>query len=241
MNGSVASPAHHAQRFRCAARVRPALRTIAVAIACVAPLAHGQVFKCVDANGGTTYQQEPCAGGQQGRALNLKTDKETAPAPDLTPQWSAAASEGRIATGMPRRWVIEALGSPAERRSARSGETGSEIWVYVRANEMTRVGFVGDVVVWTVRDAVKAPEAARSSEARNKVAAGRHCDEVRAELGPADRQEPVADVDAATGQARGPTGTRYVYEPGPGDGGIRLSFTCFDNRVIDIARALYAR
>jgi hypothetical protein len=214
----------------------------AVALVGLAPvLATAQVYKCVDASGATTYQQEPCAGGQQGRALNLKPEKDTPAQPDMTPQWSAAASEGRVVTGMPRQFVTQALGAPAERRPPRTGEAGGEVWVYVKANEMTRVGFVGDVVAWTMRDAVKSPEAVRTADARNKVAAGRNCDEVRAELGPADRQENVTDLDPATGQARGVAATRYIYEPGPSDGGVRLSFTCIENRVLDIGRTLYAR
>jgi len=200
-----------------------------------------QVYKCVDGKGNVTYQQEPCAGGQQGRALEIKQAPAAPAAPDLTPQWAEAAAEGRVITGMPKRFVVQALGQPGERRPPRAGESGGEVWVYVKGDGATRVGFVGDVVAWTTHDAAKPAEGAPRADARNRVSAGRACDEVLAELGPADRQEPVRDVDPATGQARGLDGTRYVFEPGPADGRIRLTFTCFGNQVVDVARALDAR
>ena len=49
----------------CAA-IRFTTRATAVIVALLAAPAVAQVFKCVDKNGHTTYQQSSCTGGQQG-------------------------------------------------------------------------------------------------------------------------------------------------------------------------------
>ncbi len=213
-----------------------------LALATLAPL-QAQVYKCVDTAGRTTYQQAPCTGAQQGRPLQMQPDNGSTRGPETTAAWSAAVAERRVVVGMPKQWVVQALGSPAERRAARAGENATEVWVYMNPGEAMRVGLVADAVAWTVKDAVQSPmaddaEKMRRFAARPKVAAGRDCAQVLAELGPPDREEPANDVDQKTGLPIGPPTTRYVYDPGAGDPQTRTSFTCIDNRVIDVARAM---
>lgn len=229
---------------KCVQALRSARFALVALLALVgaAPL-HAQVYKCVDAAGRTTYQQAPCKGAQQGRQLQMQPDNGSTRGPETAATWNAAVAEHRVVVGMPKQWVIEALGSPAERRAARSGESATEVWVYMYPTEAMRVGFVADAVAWTIKDAVQSPtaddpEKLRRIAARQKVAAGRDCTQVLAELGPPDREEPASDVDQKTGQPRGPLVTRYVYQPGAGDPQTRTSFTCIDNRVIDVERTM---
>ena len=68
---------------------------------------------------------------------------------------------------------------------------------------------------------------------------GRDCNEVVTDLGPPDREEPVIEVDTASGKARpGMPIVRYIYDPAAGDPYSRTLFTCMDNRVIDVERTL---
>ena len=49
--------------------IRPRYQlSVAILCAAIGP-AHGQVFKCIDPNGATTYQQTPCRSGQKGVGL----------------------------------------------------------------------------------------------------------------------------------------------------------------------------
>ena len=74
--------------------------------------------------------------------------------------------------------------------------------------------------------------AIRGPQNRRFVIAGRYCEHVFAEIGTADREEPLA----ATGNAS--AARRYVYEPAPGDPGMRTVFSCIDGRVADVERML---
>jgi hypothetical protein len=233
-----------ASDIKCARALRtvPFALVAFLALAVAAPL-HAQVYKCVDTSGRTTYQQAPCKGAQQGRELQMQPDNGSTRGPGTTAAWSAAVAEHRVVVGMPKQWAVEALGAPAERRAARSGESATEVWVYMYPTEAMRVGFVADAVAWTIKDAVQSPtaddpEKMRRIAARQKVAAGRDCTQVLAELGPPDREEPASDVDQKTGLPRGPLTTRYVYQPGAGDPQTRTSFTCIDNHVIDVERTM---
>lgn len=231
-------------------RARPAdavFRRLALGcfLALTADAAGAQIFKCVDSAGRTTYQQAPCLGGQQGKELQLQTDNGSTRGPDAGPRWSAIAAERRVVTGMPKPWVVQAMGPPKETRPPRNGESGSEVWVYPSPEGTLRVGFIGDSVAWNRKDASDAAPAVGDAEkmrrfaARGAVKAGRDCNEAVADLGPPDREEPVIDVDPTSGRARpGPPTVRYTYEPAAGDPHSRTSFTCMENRVIDVERTL---
>jgi hypothetical protein len=220
--------------------------TAGVAFAFAVP-AHAQVYKCLDSGGRVTYQQSPCAAGQKGSALTIVPDNGSAQSPETIKNWNSAVADKRVVNGMTRQWVMQALGTPAGKRGPRAGETASEIWVYPSQNEVLRVGFFGETVAWQSRDAAKASapdtatpgggvDAARQAQLRDKVAAGQNCDEVRAELGPADREEPVGDAGPVGGPPRGLTGTRYSYQAI--DGGVSLAFSCILNKVLDVERGV---
>jgi len=83
----------------------------AIVLATYAAGAGAQVYKCVDARGQVTYQQEPCAGGTSGGPVQLNDALKVRPAGDEA-LWSAAAREGKPLVGMPKPFVIAALASP---------------------------------------------------------------------------------------------------------------------------------
>ncbi|MEJ7670322.1 MAG: DUF4124 domain-containing protein [Casimicrobiaceae bacterium] len=215
--------------------------------------ARGQIVKCTDTNGHVTYQQAPCAAGQQGRAIDIKVDE--APVDAVT--WEAAAAAGRVVPGMPKRWVLRARGAPPDIRAATPSEQATETWRYPQTTTVLTVGFAGDAVAW-VRDeprlagapgATGAPATAptptspvaasnpRSAENRNSIAHGHTCDSVLAAMGPPDRKEGV-QISAAT--LGGPdilaAATKYIYDAGA-DANERTAFTCLGGKVADVERA----
>jgi len=218
--------------------------------------ARGQIVKCTDTSGHVTYQQAPCAAGQQGRAIELVKDE--APADAAT--WEAAAGAGRVVSGMPKRWVLRARGTPPDIRAATPAEKAAEVWRYPQATTVLTVGFTGDAVAW-VRDeprlvaapaasapapATSAPATAvappvatsnrRSAENRSSIARGRTCDSVLAAMGPPDRKESV-QISAAT--LGGPdilaAATKYIYDAAA-DANERMAFTCLGGKVADVER-----
>jgi len=215
-----------------------------------------QIVKCTDTGGHVTYQQAPCVAGQQGRAIELVKDK----APPNASTWESAAAAGQVVSGMPKRWVLRARGTPVVIRAATAAEEATEIWRYPQAATVLTIGFAGDAVVW-VRDEPRlatAPEAApalagapaarpgtatappsvpdnrRSAEARSLIARGSACDLVLAEMGPPDRKEPVQISAAALG---GPdilaAATKYIYDA-RADADGRTVFTCLGGKVADV-------
>jgi hypothetical protein len=252
MLASTAVPARLAPHARAHGK-RVCARACALALAAVAgalPLsAPAEVYRCTDAGGAVTYQQVPCAGGQQGRTVQIDADQGPGRAADPQAAWSAAAAQHRAVRGMPKSWVVKALGTPTEKRPPRQDEVASEVWIFAEPAPPTRVGFVGDAAAWILRDAAPvaaapapatppAMTASRSVESRSRVAAGRACDEVLKDLGPPTRREPAGASQSGATPPVELASMRYVYEPGPGDDGVRLTFTCIQNRVIDVDRAL---
>lgn len=233
---------------------RAAACAVLASAAALAPLAPGaaraqaSVVKCVDADGNVTYQDSPCTPGQAGRPLALPK----AEAREDTSAWEAAARDARVVKGMPKRWVLKSRGAPAEIRPGAPRDDVSEIWRYAGKDGTTLVGFAGPNVAW-VRDDDAAPARAGSPAAaataaataasaaappisgahnRRFVIAGRHCEHVFAEIGPADRQEPVAAA------ANGPAAVRYTYEPKEGDPQMRTVFSCVGGKVADVERTV---
>ena len=77
--------------------------------------------------------------------------------------------------------------------------------------------------------AATAPPAAaiRGAQNRRFVLEGRYCEHVFAEIGPADREEPL------------PTGgVRYYYDPREGDPAMRTVFSCVGGKVADVERTM---
>ena len=70
---------------------------------------------------------------------------------------------------------------------------------------------------------------------------GRYCEHVFAEIGAADREEPLEATQATPG-AEAPKGVaapkRYFYDPAAGDPSMRTAFTCIEGKVTDVERTL---
>jgi hypothetical protein len=212
----------------------------AIILAAYAAGAGAQVYKCVDARGQVTYQQEPCAGGTSGGPVQLNDALKVRPAGDEA-TWSAAAREGKPLVGMPKPFVIAASGEPREIRVPRAGEGGTEVWVYAKGGQVMRIGFAGTgVVAWIRSDAAAAeapgtaPLAARPADRATRVREalniGKPCAAVLAEAGPADREEPLA-VGGVAG-----SGTRYVYSFDPANANAYAAFVCVGGRVTGVER-----
>ena len=209
------------------------------ALALAVPAA-AQVYKCVDKSGHTTYQQSPCAGGQQGGTVELKESVSIRPG-GTEAMWSAAAREQRVIVGMPKPFVTEALGSPAEIRTPRAGESGTEVWVYAKGGQTTRVGFVNNAVAWTRSDSAEARNQApaatgqpasatsdREARVRDALGVGKTCTAALQDAGTPDREEPLS--------AGTTTGARYVYQFDPANANAFAAFVCLNGRVTSVER-----
>lgn len=233
----------------------PALGLAAILLAfgttLAAPPAHAQIFKCVDRAGHTTYQQSPCAGGQGGGPLELAEPVVVGrPGPPSSEQaeavWHAAAREGRPVVGMPKPFVTQGMGSPAEIRAPRGGEVGSEVWVYPKGGQVTRVGFVDNSVAWIRSDAPPAERRSavgstgsaalqavdRETRVREALQIGKTCTAALQDAGAPDRDETLS-----VGQGAG-TGQRYVYVFDGNNANAYAAFVCLDGRVTSIERYL---
>jgi hypothetical protein len=135
------------------------LRPLAVVVlALCASVAQAQVFKCVDASGNVTYQQEPCTGPSRGAPVELRTDNaQSQDAADRDGRWRIAAEQGNVITGMPKRWVQQALGQPGEIRRGTVSEAVPEVWAYSTPRGPLRVGFRGNAVEWARYDNAAGP------------------------------------------------------------------------------------
>lgn len=211
------------------------IAAVAFFVLAMATPAVAQVYKCVDKSGHTTYQQAPCAGGQQGGAVELKDAVTLQPmAPEVL--WSFAAREGRVVAGMPKTFVTEALGKPSGIRAPRTGEVGGEVWVYDKPGQTTRVGFQDNVVAWVRSDSTQpqpgapgaAPASDRATRVREALTIGKTCTAALQEAGAPDREEPLDAV--AT------TGTRYVYSFDAGNPQAYAAFVCINGRVTSVER-----
>ena len=207
---------------------------LALFIALAAMPAAAQIYKCVDRSGHTTYQQSPCTAGQRGGEVELKEPVETRAAGSEA-LWSGAAREQRVVVGMPKPFVTEALGAPSEIRAPRSGETGSEVWVFVKPGGTTRYGFVNNAVAWIRSDQAAPPRAEsadkpgdRETRVRNALAVGKTCTAALQDAGTPDREEPLVAGTLA--------GTRYIFAFDPGNENAFAAFVCLNGRVTSVER-----
>ena len=147
-------------------------------LSAVAAAAQGQapVFKCVDAAGRTTYQQEPCARNEKGAPIELTPDNGRTQEPAaLEEQWAAAAKAGQVMAGMPRRHVRGAVGTPTEVRAGAAAERASEVWIYRNPGGGRRIGFLDGRVVWERGDDASSepPPADEAADTAARRGAGR--------------------------------------------------------------------
>ncbi len=144
-------------------------RIVAAAVAAVAAVLAGtleaQVFKCVDAEGRTTYQQAPCAKDVKGARVELDPDNGRTQDPAaLEAQWAVAVKAGQVMAGMPKRRVRDAYGAPTEVRAGTTAERVTEVWIYRNPGGVRRIGFLDGRVTWERGDdASSAPPAADES------------------------------------------------------------------------------
>ena len=123
--------------------IRPRYQlSVAILCAAIGP-AHGQVFKCIDPNGATTYQQTPCRSGQKGGPLEVRTDNGSSnDGAAAESEWAAAVQQRAPRVGMPQRLVEQALGPPPETRGPRPGERASVVWIYGRPEGMLHIALL---------------------------------------------------------------------------------------------------
>lgn len=219
-----------------------------VALAAAAP-ARAEVFKCVDAQGRTTYQQAPCAKGEKGARVELTVDNGVAEdAPDLEAKWAAAAKQGQIQPGMPKRYVQAAWGLPSETRAGTPADRASEIWVYRNPGGLRRVGFLDGRVAWERGDETSsepardgtgaaAPPRGDIPSARLAITPGQDCDAALASAGSPERSEAVIlPTPGPNGVPIATPGMRHVFESDGGSPPQRMAIVCLNGLVSEIQR-----
>jgi uncharacterized protein DUF4124 len=122
----------------------------------IAAPAAAQIFKCTDASGNVTYQNEACAKNLKAGRVDIFDNSWTADRAEKEAEWRRNAASHRVVTGMPQRWVRDALGEPAEiRNTATAG--AAEVWSYSLPDRSVQVGILGEQVVWVRETPVQAP------------------------------------------------------------------------------------
>ena len=183
---------------------RRVLRALhAVESSCLAALVLGMalpaaadVFKCTAAGGRVTYQQAPCPAGTTGGRPDLTIDNGSSRAGSREERdWEDAVKSKGVVIGMPRNYVVRALGQPADVRSGTPADNAAEIWSYPQGAEVLRIGMTKGVVTWQKLDGSGATEAANPAppshqiELRRAVVPGVTCAQTLADLGPPDLDE----------------------------------------------------
>jgi hypothetical protein len=127
----------------------------ALCIALATP-ASAQIFKCTDASGNVTYQNEACAKNLKAGRVDIFDNSWTADRAEKEAEWRRNAASRRVVTGMPQRWVREALGEPAEIRNTATGGA-AEVWSYNLPDRNVQVGVLAEQVVWVRETPVLVP------------------------------------------------------------------------------------
>jgi len=218
----------------------------------VAGLAHGQVYKCVDAGGRTTYQQEPCAKTEKGARVDLQTDNgSTRDSAALEAQWAAASKQGQVLAGMPKRYVQAAYGTPVEVRGGSTTDRVSEVWVFRAPSGGRRVGFLDGRVAYDrpdegsvapptpeeIADTSSRRDASPNVLARRAIAPGRDCGGVINDAGRPDRSEGIQSPSQGPGGTMIMTpGMRHIYDDDGSAPPHAMAFTCVNGLVTDVER-----
>ena len=142
---------------------RPSLPPIARFLAClvaamVALPAAADIFKCTDRTGNVTYQNEKCPTGTKAGRVEIFDNNWTANRTEKEAEWLRNAADHRVVTGMPGRWVREALGAPAEIRETTAGGA-TELWAYSFPDRTVQVGMRDNEVLWSRETPVSVPVA----------------------------------------------------------------------------------
>jgi hypothetical protein len=146
-----------AQLLRAAARLLPL-------VGLVSTTAAAQIFKCTDGAANVTYQNDPCPRNATAGRVDIFDNSWTADRAEKDAEWRRNASLHRVVTGMPLRWVREALGEPSEvRDTATAG--AAEVWVYNFPDRGVQVGIRDAQVLWAREAPVIAPATRVAPEA----------------------------------------------------------------------------
>lgn len=179
----------------------PRLRAAAglAALVALAGPAPAQIFKCIDASGNVTYQNEPCPKNVTAGRVDIFDNSWTADRAEKEAEWRRNAALHRVATGMPQHWVRDALGEPAEvRDTATAG--AKEVWLYNFPDRSVQVGILDDRVLW-FRETPVVGAVTRVSPAPDRAAFDRA-------LGEALRAMPEAPRAARDSQRSAPDSPR---------------------------------
>ena len=211
---------------------------------------HAQVYKCLDGSGRTTYQQEPCAKTERGARVDILPDNGSTREPAaLEARWLAAAKQGQVMPGMPKKYVRDAYGAPAEVRGGSAVDRVSEVWVFRNPGGTRSVGFLdGRVAFDRGEDASSAPpvqderadtaarrDASGMVASRRSITAGRDCGSVIDGAGRPDRSEGLQIPGNAGASV---PAMRHVYEDDGGSPPQPMAFTCANGIVQNVERSI---
>jgi len=115
--------------------------------ALVAAPAAAQILKCTDGSGNVTYQNEPCPKNVKAGHVDIFDNSWTADRAEKEAEWRRNATAHRVVTGMPLRWVRDALGEPAEVRDTTTAGAAA-VWLYNFPDRSVQVGILADQVLW---------------------------------------------------------------------------------------------
>jgi len=139
-------------------RPAPLLRAASRFVLCFAfaAPASAQIFKCTDASGNVTYQNEACPKNMKAGRVDIFDNSWTADRAEKEAEWRRNAASRRVVTGMPLRWVREALGEPAEIRDTPTAGA-AQVWAYSFPDRNVEVGILAEQVLWVHETPVVAP------------------------------------------------------------------------------------
>ena len=177
---------------------------LATFAALVAAPAAAQILKCTDGSGNVTYQNEPCPRNEKSGRVDIFDNSWTADRAEKEAEWRRNAALHRVVTGMPLRWVRDALGEPTEvRNTATAG--AAEVWLYNLPDRSVQVGILADQVLW-FRETPMVGSPARLSPAPERPAFDRAAAE--ASRATSETQRPALDRAAAEASRSTPEAQR---------------------------------
>lgn len=141
----------------------------ALAFSAIAAETTPQIFKCTDASGNVTYQNEACPKNAKAGRIDIFDNRWSATKEEREAEWRRNASEHKLVAGMPARFVRDALGEPTEVRETQKAGA-AQLWLYKLTDRSVEVGMLNDQVLWFQETPVSAP-AARAAPAPERSSA----------------------------------------------------------------------